>query len=964
MTLGGERAAVQNPIVNYAKELGWKYISPDDTLRMRGGEEGRILREIFFKRIQLLNSDFMDNVLAEDLIKAINNIRNNMEGNEEMLEYLRGRKTIFVPEERRERNVSLLDMENIERNTFHVTDEFSFFNGKNRIRPDIVFFINGIPIFVVETKAAHKIEGIAEAFDQIRRYHEQGSELFAILQVYALSHLIQFYYGPTWNTSGKALLNWRNEAAELHQGQLRFEELVKSFFDKERVIKVIKDYILFVRQDDELKKVVLRPHQMRAVEKCFERSIDKQKNRGLVWHTQGSGKTYSMIITAKKLLDEPKLQNPTVLMLVDRNELETQLFNNIRAVGFEKVEPIDSKRELRKALKEDRRGLIVSTIHKFDDMPPNINDRGNIFILIDEAHRTTSGKLGNCVMGALPNATIIGFTGTPIDKSFRGESTFLSFGKYDTPLGYIDKYSIAESIQDGTTVPLNYKLAPNELLVDKETLEKEFLDLKEAEGVSDIEELNRVLEKAVNLRNMLKNEDRVDRIAEFVANHFRENVEPLGYKAFLVGVDREACCLYKQALDKYLPPEYSKVVISINYKTPELADYYLSEAEEKRVRKAFRDPEQEPKILIVTQKLLTGFDAPVLYCMYLDKPMRDHVLLQAIARVNRPYEDKQGRKKPCGFILDFVGVFGYLRKALAFDSADFEGVLDDIDLLKEKFAKDMDYAKKTYLTIIRGKSRDKAVETLLENFIDEEKRKEFYKFFKEIEEEFDIISPDAFLVPYHSDYDKLTRMYKILKEAYEPGLKVDKEFSRKTAELVRQHTKGGDILVSRKTYKINEQTLQKIEQSKESEIEKVFNLVKSIILEIQLRVQHAPYLIPIGERAQAVIQSFMQRQKHSKEVLEELKKIVTEMNEAKKEEEEKGIPKEAFTIYWIMKQNEISNPEEKAIEVSKIMGVYKHWKTSKQHETQVRRALYKTLIGHKDKMMDVVKQIMKVLKEG
>ncbi|MHA1116665.1 MAG: type I restriction endonuclease subunit R, partial [Candidatus Heimdallarchaeaceae archaeon] len=650
----------------------------------------------------------------------------------------------------------------------------------------------------------------------------QGSELFAILQVYALSHLIRFYYGPTWNTSGKALLNWRNELAELHQGHIRFEKLVKSFFDKE-------------------------------------------KNRGLVWHTQGSGKTYSMIITAKKLLEDPRLQNPTVLMLVDRNELETQLFNNIRAVGFEKVEPIDSKRELRKALKEDRRGLIVSTIHKFDDMPLNINNRSNIFILIDEAHRTTSGKLGNYVMGALPNATIIGFTGTPIDKSLRGESTFLSFGKYDAPLGYIDKYSIAESIQDGTTVPLNYNLAPNKLLVDKETLEKEFLDLKEAEGVSDIEELNRVLEKAVNLRNMLKNGDRVDRIAKFVAKHFRENVEPLGYKAFLVGVDREACCLYKQALDKYLPSDYSKVVISTNYNTHELSSYYLSEAEEKRIRKAFRDPEQKPKILIVTQKLLTGFDAPVLYCMYLDKPMRDHVLLQAIARVNRPYEDKQGRKKPCGFILDFVGVFGYLRKALAFDSADFEGVLEDIKLLKKKFAKDMDYAKKTYLPIIRGKSRDKAVEALLESFIDEEKRKEFYKFFKEVEEEFDIISPDKFLAPYHSDYDKLTRMYKILKETFEPGLKVDKEFSRKTAELVRQHTKGGNILTSKKTYKIDSQTLRKLEQSKESDIEKVFNLVRSIIEETRQRAQYAPYLIPIGERAQMIIQSFIQQQMHSKE---------------------------------------------------------------------------------------------------
>jgi len=251
----------------------------------------------------------------------------------------------------------------------------------------------------------------------------------------------------------------------------------------------------------------------------------------------------------------------------------------------------------------------------------------------------------------------------------------------------------------------------------------------------------------------------------------------------------------------------------------------------------------------------------------------------------------------------------------------------------------------------------------LDSFIDEEKRKEFYKFYKEIEEEFDIIAPDKFLVQFHKDYDKLTRMYKILKESYEPGIKVDREFSRKTAELVREHTKGGDILEVRRTYKINEHTLQKIEESTVSDIEKVFNLVKSIIVEIRLRLMHAPYLIPIGERAENVIFLFMQRQKSSQEVLEDLKKIVVEMNEARAEEEEKGIPKEAFTIFWIMKQNGIENPEDKAIEVSKVMGVYKHWKTSKQHEAEMRKALYKTLISHKDKMMDVVKQIMKVLKE-
>ena len=244
-------------------------------------------------------------------------------------------------------------------------------------------------------------------------------------------------------------------------------------------------------------------------------------------------------------MEEPLFENPTVLMLVDRNELEAQLFGNLASVGFGHVEVAQSKRHLQELLASDRRGLIVSMIHKFDDIPANINTRHNIFVLVDEAHRTTGGDLGNYLMGALPNATYIGFTGTPIDRPPTARAPSKSSGM-DDPKGYLDKYSIAESIDDGTTVPLHYTLAPSELRVDRETLEREFLSLKEAEGVSDIEELNRILDKAVTLRNMLKNRDRMERVAAHVAEHYREVVEPMGYKAFLVAVDREACALYKE----------------------------------------------------------------------------------------------------------------------------------------------------------------------------------------------------------------------------------------------------------------------------------------------------------------------------------------------------------------------------------------------------------------------------------
>jgi len=932
-------------------------------LRLRGGTTGFVFKELFINQMQALNSDFMNQELAEELIKRLERIPPNIEGNLVAWEHLKGLRTIFVPDEKRERNVRFIDTENIDRNVFQVTDEFSFTNGSKTIRPDVVFLINGVPVFLIETKAAHKIDGIAEALDQIRRYHRECPELLAILQLYALTHLIRYYYSATWNTSVKGLFNWKEETVG------DFEALAKTFFDKNRVVKVLTDFILFTRQDDELKKVVLRPHQMRAVEKLIERAKSTEKKRGLVWHTQGSGKTYTMIVTAQKIIENPIFENPTAIMLVDRNELESQLYGNLDAVGIAQVEVAESKRHLKELLANDRRGLIVTMIHKFEDMPERMNTRENIFVLVDEAHRTTGGKLGNYLMGALPNATYIGFTGTPIDKTSYGKGTFITFGIDDPPHGYLDKYSIAESIADDTTVPLHYTLAANELLVDKETLEKEFLDLKEAQGLSDVEELNKILEKAVTLRNMLKNTERVEKIAKYVANHYRETIEPMGYKAFLVAVDREACALYKEALDKHLPEEYSKVVYSpFHNDPPELAKYHLPTEEEKRIRKAFRKPDELPKILIVTEKLLTGFDAPILYCMYLDKPMRDHVLLQAIARVNRPYEDDAGRNKPSGFVLDFVGIFDKLEKALAFDSQDIEGVVHDIEVLKERFTELIEDARKDYISLIEKKTQDKAVEAILQHFMDEEKRHEYYQFFKEISSIYEILSPDAFLRPFIADMETLTRMYKILKEAYEPGIAIDKEFSRKTAKLVQEQTKSGKIKPALEIYEINEATLRKIDESKASDTEKVFNLIKSIAKTIQDNVSLRPYLIPIGERAELISQLFKERQKNSQETLEELKRIIQEINAAKKEQAERGMPVEIFSIFWVLKKESIDQTEDKANQMRAFLAKYPHWRKSESHEREVKRELYAVLFqsGMRDtrKVNETAKNIMRVLKGG
>jgi type I restriction enzyme R subunit len=936
--LGVERSAVQNTLIQYACEIGWEYVKPEDALRLRGGRGGLIFREVFARQMLRLN-EFIDSVAIEDLIKQLERLPARIEGNLQAWEYLKGLKTVFVPLEKRERNVTFID-ENAESNVFQITDEFTYTNGTHTNRYDVVFLINGVPVFFVETKAAHKIEGIAEALEQVKRYHRETPEAMSLFQIYTLTHIIHFFYSATWNFSTKTLFNWKTESEAGN-----YEHLVKEFFDRRRVVNTLLHFILFTRSDDELKKVVLRPHQMRAVRKVVERASEKRKHRGLIWHTQGSGKTYTMIVAAQRILENPLFENPTVIMLVDRNELEQQLFGNLKSVGIEHAEVAASKRHLRELLKNDTRGLIVTMIHKFEGMPANINTRENIFILVDEAHRTTGGELGNYLTGALPNATYIGFTGTPIDRTSHGRGTFVIFGKDDPPRGYLDKYSIAESIEDGTTVKLHYTLAPNELLPERETLEKEFLNLAETQGISDIETLNKVLEKAVNLKNMLKNRERIRNVARFVVEHFKNYVEPMGYKAFLVAVDREACALYKEELDKLLPEDESKVVYSPSHNDPpELKRYHLSEEEEKRIRKAFRKPDELPKILIVTEKLLTGFDAPILYCMYLDKPMRDHVLLQAIARVNRPYEDEEGRKKPCGFVLDFVGIFDKLEKALAFDSSDIEGIVKDIEVLKERFEELLQLAKRDYLSLIENKTKDKAVEAILEHFRDEEKRVEYYEFYKELSTIYEILSPDAFLRPYLDDYDTLTRIYKILKEAYEPGLVVDKEFTRKTARLVQEHTKTEKIKSTLEIYEINENTLKKLEESNASDTEKVFNLLKSIENVVRLGSASNPYLISIGERAEMVSLLFKERQRDTEETLEELKKIIKEINEANKEQAEKNMSKEIFTVYWILKEENIQQAEDIARKTQEIFEKHPFWKTSEQQERNLKNELNKILI--------------------
>ncbi|HLI47252.1 MAG TPA: HsdR family type I site-specific deoxyribonuclease [Chthonomonas sp.] len=945
MSRFSERRTVQNPFIRYAEEAGWEYLLPEEALRYRGGVESPLLKSVLVERLQLLNPGVVDSpTKANEVVARLLRVRPDIEGNLEAWEYLKGLKTLFVEEQHRECNLKLLDPQHPHNNCFHVTDEFRFATaqgGTNAIRADVVLLINGIPVIVVETKAATRIEGIAEALDQLRRYHEQAPELMAQAQLLTLTHLVQFFYGPTWSLTRKTLFNWRDEQAG------DFETLVKTFLAPGHVLRLLTDYILFVRKDGELTKAVLRAHQMRATEKVVARSKDPHKRRGLIWHTQGSGKTYTMITVAKRLLEDPRLENPTILMIVDRNELQQQLFQNLEAVGFGRVHVAQNKRHLQQLLRDDTRGLIVSMIHKFDDADAALNTRSNILVLVDEAHRSTGGDLGNYLMGALPNATFVGFTGTPIDRTAHGQGTFKTFG-IDDSQGYLDKYSIRESIADGTTVPLYYQMAPNDLIANAEAMEQEFWAAAELEGVADVEELNRVLDRAVTLKNMLKNRERVEKIAAYVAEHFRHYIEPMGYKAFVVAVDREACGLHKQALDRHLPPNMSRVVISRGPSDPpELSRYHLSDEEEAAVRKAFRKPNEQPKILIVTEKLLTGYDAPILYCMYLDKPMRDHVLLQTIARVNRPYEDETGRRKTNGLIVDFVGIFNRLKQALAFDSEDVNGVVEGLEVLQEHFKDLMERGRNEFLPLSVGKTADKAAEAVLEYFRDRQRRETFYAYFRELEEGYEILSPDPFLRPFLDDYKALVEMYQLLRSAYEPHVPIDRSFLRKTAEIIQKHTVTNTVRDPYETYQLGAPALLQLLAKPQPDTVKVFNLLKELHKLVEAQGRGQPHLIPIGERAEAIRHAFEEQQINSQEALKELSQLVHDLQTAQEQCQQTNLSPEAFAVAWwlrVQKNFNADRAEQVATAVQPIFHQFPHWATSPAQERDLRKQLYKVLI--------------------
>ena len=967
-----EANSVQFPMIRHAAEVGWTPLPPQAALSKRGGEAGMLFHDEVEAALHRCNPWLGDEAVRA-AVERIEALPATIEGNREMLAWLRGERQWYDEAERRQRPVRLVDFDAPGANTLHVTWEWTLTPpARKGNRADVMFVVNGVPAAIVEHKNPTDRAAIEKGVAQVRRYESETPELLGTAQLFNVTHLLDYWYGVTWNATRRFMARWKDRPDDSY----RFA--VQSFFEPAAFLRTLRDWILFYVEDGETRKSVLRQHQRRAVDRIVERCAAPAKRRGLIWHTQGSGKTFTLLTAARLILERKEdFHRPTVVVVVDRTDLEGQLGGWVeRLLGEMQQQDIPvwraySRAALRDLLTTDRRGLILSMIHKFEGIEKNANTRDNVFVFIDEAHRSVARDLGTYLMAALPNATIIGFTGTPIDRTAHGEGTFTIFGT-DDARGYLDKYTIGESIGDETTLPIRHRMAPSEMTVPAERLDREFFALAEAEGVTDVEELNAALDRAVGLRTFLTADDRIEKVADFVAEHFRENVAPLGYKAFLVGVNREACAKYKRAMDARLPPAWTAAVYTENaadaVDRPLVAALQLSPEREADVRLRFKKAGEDPQILIVTDKLLTGYDAPLLYCLYLDKPMRDHVLLQAIARVNRPHVDAAGRRKRIGLVVDFVGVLRELQQALRFDSSDVDGAIADIALLHADFLEKIERAKTAYLPDDMTGPADERLEDLVYGrFLDPETRLEFFEAYKEIEALWEILSPSPALRDHIPTYKRLAQVYAAVRNAYANRVNYVVDLANKTGLLVREHANQEGLGRLTKTVTFDVETLETLRSEPGPAEAKAFNLVRGLRQEVARQAEMGAVLRPLQERAEGVLKDLEERKTAGLAALDRLAALTEEKDVATAALRDSGLSPRAFGVHWALKDEEPLKAEsvstvELAREAETLLHRFPNAAVSADERRRLRAALYRPLLRLGPKARSrVVESILTVL---
>jgi type I restriction enzyme, R subunit len=886
--------------------------------------------EVIFKLRAILLA-----VRSDGLVKA----------NEEFTAWLRGERTMPFGPNNDHTPVSLIDFKHLKNNRYVLTTQLTYRSPEKRF--DVVLLVNGIPLVVGETKTpVRPAVTWLDGADDIHNDYEVNVPAFFVPNVFSFATEGKTYRFGSIHMPLELWAPWREvgeeKEAEEIGGLAELQTATNSMLRPGVILDILQHFTLFATDKQHRKiKIICRYQQYQAVNQIVERVVAGRIKKGLIWHFQGSGKSLLMVFAAQKLRQHPALRNPTVLIVVDRIDLDTQITATFNAADVPNMIAVNSREVLQTLLAKDSRKVIITTIHKFAEAPGVLNARSNIILMVDEAHRTQEGDLGDKMRRALPNAFLFGLTGTPINK--RDRNTFWAFGASEDEQGYMSRYSFEESIRDKATLPLHFEPRLVKLHVDKAAIDEAFANL--TGHLSEDDQAN-LAKMAAKMASLVKSSERVQAIVADIVRHFRENVEPNGFKGQIVTFDRSSCLQYKQELDKLLPREASAIVMTVSQGEKEYKDYDRKKEEEEKLLERFRDPRDPLKLLIVTSKLLTGFDAPILQVMYLDKPMKEHNLLQAICRTNRPYPNKS-----YGLIVDYLGVFDDVATALDFDEQSMRRVISGLEELRTQ----MPGAVTRCLHYFPGVDRTIAgYEGLLaaqECLPDNEKRDAYAADYSVLARLWEALSPDTCLQPYIDDYRWLTQVYESIKPPGGHGKLLWHALGAKTTELINENIHvitmhdDLDMLVMDAEALTDILGLQEPKQAKMFEIKIIARLRKH---------QDHPKFIELGRRLEAL------KERHELGLIvniafiKQLLEIAREVVEAEKEVEpaeelDKGKAALSELFNEVRNGNTPVMVERIVNDIDEIVRIVRFpgWQDTIAGDREVKQALRRTLLKYK-----------------
>jgi len=850
--------------------LGWIYRDEAAMAAFDRPLEDPLVEELLVPAILHINPEVKTETQARLAVAALRKTMSHpdrLTANRQTLDLLRdGAKVTLTPgEDAKTVHFIAFDPARQHLNDFTATNQYRV-QGVRQCREDTVLLVNGIPLVIAEYKSyVASGKDWREAVHQLHRYQRQAPLMLTPNVFCVAADEDEFRYGTVlfhdaskddierhldlwgrWLSLYPERHGWWNDP-EAADPDDPLETPVKGLLRLKpaHILDFLQHFVVFETKKGKTAKKIARYQQFEAVNELVDRTVSlagrpvtAQDRTGLIWHTQGSGKSLTMIFAGQKLRRHAALNNPTVLIVVDRRDLKTQLSDDFDACDYPNVEKALGVEDLKKKLRADWRGTLVTTVQSFQnmgDLSPLVRD--NIISMVDECHRSQKGEgkesYAMTMRVKLANAFRYGFTGTPIDKTM--QNTHRDFGplKEGVQERYLSYYGIRRAIQDGATLEVHYIRDRVPFTVDEQPLSVGFEQMCEEMELEDEEAKDFVQRQRSQWKELARHTDRVDIVLEKMLTHFLQHPDPNGFKAQLVAVDRKACAIYKDKLDaklnaRGLPPEWTDVIISaaqnsepdverLEYqksKQDELIDYFkLTPAEWEdwnRERYGENRSKWRPplKILIVCDRLLTGFDAPVEQVMYLDKPLRDHNLLQAIARTNRPLPSMDKRT---GVVVDYFGVFTNLEKALNFDENIREESLIDWDALRATVPGEVTRCMELFEGITIADTRE-CLLAALRRLRDPDAAKNFEHNFKSLERLWEAVAPDPCLYPHRHEYNWLCGIYVAHRRRQRGGQDTYGELSAKTRQLIQENTTFLNIAESLPVFKIDKDYVTKLDE--------------------------------------------------------------------------------------------------------------------------------------------------------